>query len=199
VAVVSDPQKGANANDHFSVGSSLELRQVADGKVAYRGPAEQFKGGKTDPISGDRGWWFDFSAIRQPGEYYVYDPKLGVRSHLVRIGPGVYRGVLRAAVRVFYYQREATAHTAPWAEGPGRMDRPSGRTGETRAVWAKQDPATCARSQRWLDGCRRYQQVSAFLSEVIHPLLYAWRANPAAFTDDLQRARIRQRSTGPIG
>jgi hypothetical protein len=184
VAVVSDPQKGANANDHFSVGSSLELRQVADGKVAYRGPAEQFKGGKTDPISGDRGWWFDFSAIRQPGEYYVYDPKLGVRSHLVRIGPGVYRGVLRAAVRVFYYQREATAHTAPWAEAPWQ-DGPAFRQDrETRAVWAKQDPATARDlSGGWMDAGDT-NKYPPFLSEVIHPLLYAWRANPAAFTDD---------------
>lgn len=184
VAVVSDPKKGANAGDHFSVGSSLELRQVADGKVAYRGPAERYRRGETDPVSGDRGWWFDFSAVRQPGEYYVFDPQLGVRSHLVRIGPGVYRDVLRAAVRMFYYQREATIHIAPWAEAPWRDGPAFQQDREARAVWAKQDPATARDlSGGWMDAGDT-NKYPPFLSEVIHPLLYAWRANPAAFTDD---------------
>jgi hypothetical protein len=184
VAVVSDPQKGANAGDHFSVGPLLELRQVADGKVTFQGPAELFKGGKTDAISGDRGWWFDFSAVRQPGEYYVFEPKLGVRSHVVRIGPAVYRDVLRAAVRVFYYQREATAHVAPYAEKPW-LEGPSFlQDREARAVWARQDPAT-ARDLcgGWMDAGDT-NKYPPFLNETIHPLLYAWRANPAAFTDD---------------
>ena len=184
VAVVSDPQKGANAGDHFRVGPSLELRQVADGNVAYRGQAGPFKGGKTDRISGDRGWWFDFSAVRQPGEYYVFDPKLGVRSHVVRIGPGVYRDVLRAAVRVFYYQREATAHAAPWAEAPWQDGPAFLQDRETRAVWAKQDHGTARDlSGGWMDAGDT-NKYPPFLSETIHPLLYAWRANPAAFTDD---------------
>jgi endoglucanase len=184
VAVVSDPKKGANSGDHFNVGASLELRQVADGNVVYRGPAEPFKGGKTDAISGDRGWWFDFSAVRQPGEYFVFDPKSGVRSHVVRIGPGVYRDVLRAAVRVFYYQREATAHAAPCAEAPWQEGPAFLQDREVRAIWAKKDPATARDlSGGWMDAGDT-NKYPPFLSETIHPLLYAWHANPAAFTDD---------------
>ena len=184
VAVISDPRKGANAGDHFTPGPVLELRNVMDGKVACSGPAEQFNGGKTDPISGDRGWWFDFSAVREPGEYYVFDPGLGVRSHMVRIAPGVYRGVLRAAMRMFYYQREATAHTAPWAEAPWQDGPAFLQDRETRAVWAKKDPATARDlSGGWMDAGDT-NKYPPFLSEVIHPLLDAWRANPAVFTDD---------------
>jgi len=184
VAVVSDPQKGFNAADHFTVGPFLELRQVADGKILYRGPAVPFKGGKTDPISGDRGWWFDFSAVRQPGNYYVFDPLLGVRSHVVRIGPRVYREVMRAAVRMFYYQREATAHSGPWAEAPWRDGPAFLQDREARAVWAKQDPSTARDlSGGWMDAGDT-NKYPPFLSETIHALLYAWRANPAAFTDD---------------
>lgn len=184
VAVISDPVRGFNAGDHFTPGPMLELRRVADGKSVCTGAPEPFDQGQTDAISGDRGWWFDFTAVKDPGEYYVFDPSLGVRSHLVRIGTGVYRDALRAAVRVFYYQREATAHTAPWAEPPW-LDGPSYlQDREARAVWAKQDPLTARDlSGGWMDAgdANKYPP---FLSEVIHPLLYAWRANPAAFSDD---------------
>jgi hypothetical protein len=103
----------------------------------------------------------------------------------VRIGTGVYRDVLRAAVRVFYYQREATAHTAPWAEAPWQ-DGPSFlQDREARAVWAKTDPSTARDlSGGWMDAGDT-NKYPPFLSEVIHPLLYAWRANPAVFSDDL--------------
>jgi len=184
VAVVSDPRKGFNAADHFTVAPVLELRRVADGTVAYRGPATPYNGGKTDRISGDRGWWFDFSAVQKAGDYYVFDSQAGVRSHVVRIGPGVYGDVLRAAVRVFYYQREATAHVAPWAEPPWQ-DGPSFlQDREARAVWAKQDASTARDlSGGWMDAGDT-NKYPPFLSETIHALLYAWRANPAVFTDD---------------
>jgi hypothetical protein len=184
MAVVSDPQNGFNAADHFTVSSTLELRQVADGKIVFRGPAVLFDDGKTDSISGDRGWWFDFSGVRQPGDYYVFDPKLGVRSHVVRIGPAVYRDVLRAAVKMFYYQREATAHIAPWAEAPWRDGPTFLQDREARAVWARQDASTARDlSGGWMDAGDT-NKYPPFLIETVHALLYAWRANPAAFTDD---------------
>jgi hypothetical protein len=163
----------------------MELRGASDGGVAYRGPAVQFRGGRTDPISGDRGWWFDFSSVRQPGEYYVFDPRTGMRSHFVRIGAGVYRDVLRAAERMFYYQREATAHTAPCAEAPWQDGPTFLQDREVRALWARQDPSTARDlTGGWMDAGDTNKYPS-FLSETIHPLLYAWSANPAAFTDDL--------------
>lgn len=184
VAVLSDPQRGFNAGDHFAPGPLLEVRQVADGAVISRGAPELVNEGNVDAVSGDRGWWFDFSAVRQPGEYYVFDPKQGVRSHVFRIGAGVYENVLRAAVRVFYYQREATAHMAPWAEAPWQ-DGPSFlQDRETRAVGAKNDPAAARDlSGGWMDAGDT-NKYPPFLSEVIHPLLHAWRTNPAVFTDD---------------
>ena len=184
VAVISDPQKGFNAGDRFTPGPVLELRRVADGASIFRGAPEEFNRGKTDAISGDRGWWFDFTAVKNPGEYYVFDPGLGVRSHVVRIGPGVYRDALRAAVRVFYYQREATAHVAPWAEAPWQDGPTFLQDREARAVGAKQDPATARDlSGGWMDAGDT-NKYPPFLSDTIHPLLYAWRANPAVFTDD---------------
>jgi hypothetical protein len=85
---------------------------------------------------------------------------------------------------MFYYQREATAHTAPWAEAPWQ-DKPSFlQDHEARAIGAKDDPTT-ARDLcgGWMDAGDTNKYPS-FLGEVIHPLLYAWRTNPSVFTDD---------------
>ena len=184
VAVISDPEKGFNEGDHFAPGPVLELRRAPDGKCVYRAAPEPFNRGQIDRVSGDRGWWFDFTTVTEPGEYYVFDPGLGVRSHVLRIGPGVYRDVLRAAVRVFYYQREATAHAAPWAEAPWQDGPAFLQDRAVRAVWAKQDPSTARDlSGGWMDAGDT-NKYPPFLSETIHPLLYAWRANPAVFTDD---------------
>lgn len=184
VAVVSDPRIGFNADDHFVPGPALEVRRVVDGDVVHRGAPQWFAEGCTDAASGDRGWWFDFSTVTQQGGYYIYDPKSGVRSDVFRIAPDVYASVLQAAMRVFYYQRAAAPHTAPWAEAPWQ-DGPSFlQDREARAVWAKDDPATARdMSGGWMDAGDT-NKYPPFLDEVVHPLLYAWRANPAVFTDD---------------
>ena len=182
--MLSDPQRGFNAGDHFVPGPFLELRQTADGTVVFRGAPELFNRGKLDAVSGDRGWWFEFSAVSRPGEYYIFDPKLGLRSHVFRIAPDVYAIVLRAAMRMFYYQREATAHGAPWAEAPWQDGPAFLQDREAHAVGAKDNPATARDlSGGWMDAGDT-NKYPPFLSEVIHPLLYAWRAHPAVFTDD---------------
>jgi len=184
VAVISDPQQGFNAGDHFVPGPQLEIRAAADGAIVCRGAPELFDRGRTDAVSGDRGWWFDFTAVRQPGRYYVFDPQLNRRSHVFRIAPDVYACVLRAAVRVFYYQREATDHRAPWTEAPWRDGPAFLQDREARAIGAKDDPATARDlSGGWMDAGDT-NKYPTFLREVIHPLLYAWRANPPAFSDD---------------
>jgi len=184
VAVISDPQRGFNAGDHFAPGPQLEIRAAAGGAVVFRGAPALFADGQIDAISGDRGWWFDFTAVRAPGRYYVFDPQQNRRSPVFRIAPDVYACVLRAALRVFYYQREATDHRAPWAEVPWRDGPAFLQDRAARAVWAKDDPATARDvSGGWMDAGDTNKYPS-FLGEVIHPLLYAWRANPAAFTDD---------------
>lgn len=184
VAVISDPVHGFNGGDHFEPGSILELRGADDAAVVLRGPAELRDGGAVDEISGDRGWWFDFSSVRRPGRYFVFDPRSGLRSPVFRIGADVFEPILRAAVRVFYYQREAIAHAAPNAEAPWQ-DGPSFlQDRETHAVWDRRNPSMVRDlSGGWADAGDT-NKYPPFLGEVIHPLLYAWQANPEVFTDD---------------
>jgi hypothetical protein len=184
VAVISDPQRGYNRGDAYAPAPVLEVRRVSDGTVVLRAQVAIHDGGRVDAVSGDRGWWCDFSAVREPGRYYLFDPASGLRSPAFRIGADVYGPVLRAAVHMYYYQREATAHRAPWAEAPWQ-DGPSFlQDRKARAIGSPDDPSTERDlSGGWADAGDTNKYPS-FLGEVIHPLLYAWQANPAAFTDD---------------
>lgn len=185
VAVVSDPQKGFNANESYTPGLELQVRRVSDGAIVHRAAPVLFNRGKTDRASGDRGWWFDFSAVRDAGEYYVLDPASGLRSHVFRIAPDVYARVLRTALRVFYYQREAFAHQPPFAEEPWIDDATYLEDRRARFVHAKNDPATERDlSGGWMDAGDT-NKYPTFLPEVIHPLLYAWAEKKSVFGDDL--------------
>ncbi|HEY0945433.1 MAG TPA: glycoside hydrolase family 9 protein [Opitutaceae bacterium] len=184
-AVISDPERGFNADDSYAPGPELELRRVGDAVAVHRGAPASFRGGAVDRASGDRGWWFDFSAVNEPGEYYVYDPRNDRRSHVFRIDSDVYAGVLRAALRVFYYQREALPRQPPHAEPPW-VDGPTYlQDRHARALDARDDPdSERDLSGGWMDAGDT-NKYPTFLPEVIHPLLYAWRENRAAFGDDL--------------
>ena len=80
VLVVSDPQEGFNAADDYTPGPVLEVRDADTDALVYSGAPEVWNGGQTDPQSGDRGWWFDFSSVTAPGSYVVVDPSTGARS-----------------------------------------------------------------------------------------------------------------------
>lgn len=183
-AVLSDPQRGYNAHESYTPGAELEVRRAADGAVVYRAAPVPWNDGAVHDSSGDRGWHVDFSAVTAPGRYYLYDPAVALRSPAFRIADDVYHRVLRAAVRTFYYQRLAVPREPPYAEAPW-IDGPAFlQDREARYVGAKADPSTARDlSGGWMDAGDT-NKYPTFLSNVIHPLLYAWRDNPAAFGDD---------------
>lgn len=183
VAVISDPVKGYNSFDHYTPGAKLELRDRA-GSSVFTGATTPWKAGAVHDDSGDRGWWFDFSSVTKPGEYYVFDPSTRRRSALFRIGATVYRGVLRAACRMYYYQRIGMPIEAKYAEGPWVDDAAFLEDAHARFVNAK-DSAAQERdlSGGWMDAGDT-DKYPPFNADVIHPLLYAYTANPKAFTDD---------------
>ncbi len=87
------------------------------GKLAYAfKPADLVDKGK-DASSLDLVWQADFSALTSPGRYYV--EASGVRSDLFSIGTGLYREVLAAGLKHFYFQRCRTKLEAPYAVWEG--------------------------------------------------------------------------------
>lgn len=184
VAVISDPQRGYNEGDSYTPGPELAVCRVKDRKAVFRGKPNVWNRGAIDEDSGDRGWWFDFTSVRTPGTYYVFDPTTKLRSPVFRIGTDVYRPVLRAAVRTFYYQRLSLDIKKPYAEEPWILPAYMNEDRRARAVWAKDDPSTERDlSGGWMDAGDT-NKYPPFNGDALSSLLYSYTNNPAAFGDN---------------
>ncbi len=190
VAVLVDPVSGWNGTEDYTPGSVLEVRRKADDSVAFSGAPSPWNDGKLDAHAGDRGAWFDFSALKEEGAFYVWDASRKARSAPFRIATDVYQDALRAAARAFFFNRANVAKRAPFAcvgkqcwvaeadhVGPGQ-------DGEARSLRARDDGAT-ARDLRggWWDAGDTNKYVT-FSAAAVHQLLAAYAQNPAAFGDD---------------
>lgn len=184
VAVIGCAQRGFDAPDDFAPGAKLEVQRWPGRETKFVGAPIAWNGGATDAIAGDKGWWFDFSELREPGEYVIFDPERGKRSHVFRIGLDVYAQLLVQALRTFFYQREAFDKKPPfadprWSDGPSQLNDK-----KARSVLAKAD-ATTERdlSGGWMDAGDQNKYVT-FLDGTIPGLLYAYMQYPEVFGDD---------------
>ncbi|MFL6604073.1 MAG: glycoside hydrolase family 9 protein [Steroidobacteraceae bacterium] len=186
VAVIRDPHQGYDAADRFSPGTAYEVRN-ADGHAVFAAAPRPWHGGTVEPSSGDRGWWFDFSAVNTPGTYFIVDVNSNVRSATFKIDQSVYKDVLRAAVRMYYYQRSGFAKQRPyaqqcWLDGPAYL----GANQDTQAhdVTDRGNEAKVRDlSGGWFDAGDTNKYVT-FAAQPVHQLLSAYQQNPGAFTDD---------------
>lgn len=150
IAVIVDPQTGYNAAESFSPGTGFnqyQVRQWNDDLIVYSGTLVAWKSGITHTQSGDKGWWFDFSAVVGPGSYYIYDVLRNAGSYRFEIGNSVYSEVLKQAVRMFFYQRINFAKQTPyvntkWADaacfgGPNQDYAARSRWDKTNAATAR--------------------------------------------------------------
>lgn len=190
VAVVVSPQVGSNAGTPFNASTGAnqyQVRRWSDDAVVYTGTIQTWRDGATQTQSGDKGWWFDFSSVNTPGSYYVFDVGNKVGSYRFEIGDNVYKEVLKAAVRTYFYQRINVAKQPPytdakWADGASHEGPLQDRQATSR--YAKGD-LTTARDVHggWMDAGDMNKYVT-FAEEPVALLLEAYRLNPAVFTDD---------------
>ncbi len=124
IAVIRDPQTGFDAGAAFTPGASYALVNADTGARALSAAPVAWNAGATDASSGDKAWWFDFSAVVTGGNYYVLDVDHNVRSYTFTISDQVYRDVLTQAVRMLFYQRAGQAKDAAHA-GAGWTDSAS--------------------------------------------------------------------------
>lgn len=187
VAVIVDPQKGYNAADSYVPGKFIEVRRWTDSSVVYVGSPEKWNNGEIQNSSGDRGFWFDFSTVSEPGHYYLYDADTEQRSHPFLIDQDVYYPILKAAVRMFYYNRSNFAKLAPYAH-PRWTDKESfvGPNQDTEAYFVndkRNKKLVKDVSGGWWDAGDTNKYVT-FTASVIHQLIDAYLRNPEAFSDD---------------
>jgi endoglucanase len=187
IAVLSDPQMGFNAVEAYTPGPQLEVRRWAGNEVVFSGAPVVWNGGATHAQSGDKVWWFDFSAVKQWGDYYVYDPAHDLRSFPFRIHHRVYDGVLQQAQRMFFYQRRGFAKQAPytdskWADGASHLG--TRQDPQCRLV-TDQGNAALEKDLRggWFDA-GDYNKYTNFTFSTLTDLLLAYEQNPYSWGDD---------------
>ena len=191
LAIVADPQAGSNAAAAFAPGTGVgqyEVRRWEDDRVVLRATLQTWRAGATHFQSGDRGWWLDFSSVKTPGAYYLYDSVRRLGSGRFDVGPKVYDEVLRQALRVFYHQRLGVAHPsryagARWADAASYQGAQQDRFATSRH--AKGDART-ARDLRggWMDAGDT-NKYTTFAQSAVLQLLEAYRLSPQVFTDAL--------------
>ena len=118
IAVITDPIIGFNSADSFNPGTTSNNYQVRDwntNTVVFQGAISSWNGGATHGQSGDKGWYFDFSSVNDPGIYYIFDVSNNVGSGQFFIGSNVYNDALRAVSRTYFYQRCNFAKNTPFA------------------------------------------------------------------------------------
>ncbi len=186
IAVARDPQTGADADQSFTPGATYALVEAASGKSAFMAAPSAWNGGKEDASSGDKAWWFDFSSVTTPGEYYVLDVERNVRSYAFEIANNVYADVLKQALRMFFYQRVGQDKDAAHA-GAGWVDGPS-HVGALQDHHARlYSDASNAATERdlwggWYDA-GDYNKYTSWTAGYVENLLRAYVETPAAFGD----------------
>jgi hypothetical protein len=182
MAVFADPVKGQNSAHRYAPGETFEVRDNG-GKTVFSGKLQQWKNGAMDPISGDRVWHADFSQMKTPGRYVLFDPQNNVQSAAFDIRADVYNAVLKAAVRSYFYQRCGMALEEKFG---GNWNRTPCHEVERNAQLLKNSqksgPARDV-SGGWHDA-GDHNKYMPFLNNTLWNLLTAYELNPAACTDD---------------
>lgn len=187
VAVIRTPVAGYDAADIFSPGEHYVVRNLDSGQVVFTGSPTIWEQGRVETSSGDKGWWFDFSALKTPGHYEIMDLDRNAHSAPFAIAPDVYRKVLREAMRTYFYQRSGFAKREPYAQACW-VDDPA-YLGAHQDVAARDvtdpDNAQKAKDLRggWFDAGDTNKYLT-FAATPVHQLLAAFEDTPGPFTDD---------------
>jgi|GEM_PF-909041 len=183
IAVIRNPKVGFDARQSFQPGSTYALINANTGKSVLTGSPKAWGQGRTDASSGDQAWWFTFSSVTAPGNYYVLDQKNNVRSDIFRIDTKVYHKVLEQAVRSFFYQRSGFPKDSKYA-GKGWADKASHTQDKKCRLYSAKNDASTERDLHggWYDAgdYNKYTQWHASYTIV---MMLAYLKAPKAFSD----------------
>ena len=187
VAVLVDPLAGFNGKETYIPPAQLEVRRAENDALVYIGTPSIWNDGAMHAQSGDKGWWFDFSGLTEEGNYYVYDAVNDGRSAIFRIDEQVYDDVLKASLKMFYYNRCGMAKESPYVS-----DSFTDGTSFSNALQDEQcryvyDAGNAALEKNlsggWFDA-GDYNKYVTFAHSVVHDLLWAYEENPQVFGDN---------------
>jgi len=187
IAVISDPQVGYNAAENYTPGSTMQVVREADETVVFSGSPTIWNGGQTHDQSGDKGWQFDFSTLTTPGSYYLLDETNNGKSYTFEISEAVYDEVLKAATKMFYYNRcnmpkETPYAASNWTDSNNFLN--DLQDANARYIY-DQGNASLEKDLTggWFDA-GDYNKYVTFAHGAVHNLLSAYDENAAVFADD---------------
>lgn len=190
VAVIVQPLADPQVDDSVPLARLRDRYQVVpsnSNQPVYESQAQLWQDGDIHSQSGDRAAWFDFSMVQQPGSYRIRNLRTGESSASFDISDTVYRDVLVAATRMFFYQRSGFPKQTPYADDRWTDDAAflgPGQDTEARYVNDKNNAALERDMQGgWFDAGDTNKYVT-FAVQTIHQLLTAYTQNPAIWTDD---------------
>ncbi len=184
-AVLRSPEKGYDASLTYTPGTTMEVVDSATSKVVFSGSPIAFKEGAVDTSSGDKIWWFDFSSVTTPGTYYVRDKSDNLKqSFYFHIKDDVYNDILKAAMRMMFYQRVGMAKEAKYA-GKDWADAINHEQDKKARLFTDSTNASTERdvSGGWFDA-GDFNKYTIWNGNYIEMLLRAYMEKPKAFTDD---------------
>lgn len=187
IAVIASPQTGYNAPANLTPSTQYRIKRVYDNATVFQGNISSWNNGAVHAQSGDKAWWFDFSAFATNGGYYLYDSLNNLRSYPFTISDCAYEAPLKHGLRTYYYQRCGTGKAQPFAE----------------ADWA--DPQSCHRGSLQDETCYSilnpvassaknlhggwhdagdYNKYVTFTYGALMDLLLAYEENSSVWSDD---------------
>ncbi|MDR2963501.1 MAG: glycoside hydrolase family 9 protein [Bacteroidales bacterium] len=186
-AVIKNPQEGFDSGSSFAPGAVYQVVNATTAQSVFESAPVQFKSGAKDAASGDQIWWFDFSVVSAPGEYYILDVQNNVKSYSFRIADNVYNEVLKTAVRTFFYQRAgyekaAQFAGADWADAASHVGNLQDKN--CRLFSRKTDASTEKDLHGgWYDA-GDLNKYTTWTCSYIESMMLAYLENPAVWTDD---------------
>ena len=185
IAVLRSPERGYDASLSYTPGTTMEVVDSATLEVVFSGTPVAFQEGAIDTASGDKIWWFDFSTVTTPGTYYVRDRSDYLKqSFYFHIKDDVYNDILKAAMRMMFYQRVGMAKEAKYA-GEDWADAINHEQDKWARLFTDSTNASTERdvSGGWFDA-GDLNKYTIWNGNYIEMLLRAYMDNPKAFTDD---------------
>ena len=185
IAVLRSPEKGYDSTLSYTPGTTMEVVDSATSKVVFSGSPIPFQEGAVDTASGDKIWWFDFSSVTTPGTYYVRDKSDNLKqSFYFRIKDDIYNDILKAAMRMMFYQRVGIAKEAKYA-GKDWADAINHEQDKNARLFTDSTNASTERdvSGGWFDA-GDFNKYTIWNGNYIEMLLRAYMEKPKAFTDD---------------
>ncbi len=183
VAIMSDPQTGYNASDSYTPPASMYLKDASTHEILFTAAPTTWNSGATDPLSGDKAWWFDFSTFNTPGTFYISD-NAGENSEEFVIDEDVYVDILKTAFKTFYYQRCGHDVSSPYAS-PAYHDGVCHTQDQTAKFINDPNNASLYKdlSGGWHDA-GDYNKYVNFAHDAVLDMLFAYEFNPEAWDDN---------------